>query len=127
MEEDLALGKSWFGLGRQPTAPPHRDRVNGICALAIAALAACAVTPALARERTSSLTRPATSPHDLPPQDAGLPRPAAEIKAGLQLGYPRLADHPPLPALVPVELPSPGQSRSFYQRARLLRQAQASP
>ena len=38
----------------------------------MAALAACAVTAALARERTSTLARRPSSPDDLPPQDPGL-------------------------------------------------------
>ena len=47
----------------------------------MAALAVCAVTAALARERTSTLARPPTSPGDLPPEDPGLiPLTVAEIK-----------------------------------------------
>jgi hypothetical protein len=55
VEEDFALGKSWFGLadsqGRRYTA------IIRHLALAMAALAVCAVTAALARERTSTLAR----------------------------------------------------------------------
>ena len=77
MEEDFALGRSWFGLAdsqvRRHTAITRH--------LALAALAACAVTAASARERTSTLPCPPASPDDLPPQDPGLiPLPAAEIK-----------------------------------------------
>ena len=50
-------------------------------ALAMAALAVCAVTAALACPRTSALARPPTSPGDLPPGDPGLiPLTVAEIK-----------------------------------------------
>jgi SRSO17 transposase len=79
IEEDFALGKSWFGLAdsqvRRYTAL-HRH-----LALAMAALAACAITAALARHRTSTLARPPASPDDPPPDDPGLiPLTAAEIK-----------------------------------------------
>jgi hypothetical protein len=64
-----ALGKSWFGLAdsqvRRYTAL-HRH-----LALAMAALAACAITAALARHRTSTLARPPASPDDPPPDDPG--------------------------------------------------------
>ena len=50
-------------------------------ALAMAALAVCATTAALARSRTSTLAHPPTSPGDLPPPDPGLiPLTVAEIK-----------------------------------------------
>jgi SRSO17 transposase len=78
-EEDFRLGKSDFGLAdsqvrRYPALTRH-------LALAMAALAVCAVTAALAQPRTSALARPPTSPDDLPPADPGLiPLTVAEIK-----------------------------------------------
>lgn len=79
VEEDFALGKSWFGL-----ADSQARRYTAITrhlTLAMAALAACAVTAALAREHTSTLARLPASPDDLPPEDPGLiPLTAAEIK-----------------------------------------------
>jgi hypothetical protein len=79
VEEDFALGKSWFGL-----AHSQARRYTAIIrhlALAMAALAVCAITAALTRERTSTLTRPPVSPDDLPPGDPGLiPLTGAEIK-----------------------------------------------
>jgi len=79
VEEDFALGKSWFGL-----ADSQARRYTAITrhlALAMAALAVCAVTAALARERTSTLARLPGSPDDLPPEDPGLiPLTAAEIR-----------------------------------------------
>lgn len=79
VEEDFALGKSWFGL-----ADSQARRYTAITrhlALAMAALAVCAVTAALAREHTSTLARLPASPDDLPPADPGLiPLTAAEIK-----------------------------------------------
>jgi SRSO17 transposase len=69
IEEDFALGKSWFGLAdsqvRRYTAL-HRH-----LALAMAALAACAITAALARHRTSTLARPLPHPTTRRPTTPG--------------------------------------------------------
>ncbi len=79
VEEDFGLGKSWFGLAKSQVR--RHTAITRHLALALAALAACAVTAASARERTSTLPRPPASPDDLPPQDPGLiPLTAAEIK-----------------------------------------------
>ncbi len=84
VEEDFALGKSWFGLADSQVR--RYTAITRHLALAMAALAACAVTAALARERTSALARPPTSPDDLPPADPGLiPLTAAEIKRVVNL------------------------------------------
>jgi SRSO17 transposase len=84
VEEDFRLGKSDFGL-----ADSQVRRYTAIMrhlALAMAALAVCAATAALARSRTSTLARPPTSPGDLPPEDPGLiPLTAAEIKRAFNL------------------------------------------
>jgi len=79
VEEDFRLGKTEFGLAssqvrRYPALTRH-------LALAMAALAVCATTAALARPRTSTLASPPTTPDELPPEDPGLiPLSAAEIK-----------------------------------------------
>jgi hypothetical protein len=79
VEEDFALGKSWFGLADSQVR--RYTAITRHLALAMAALAVCTVTAALARERTSALARPPTSPGDPPPADPGLiPLTAAEIK-----------------------------------------------
>jgi SRSO17 transposase len=79
VEEDFALGTSWFGL-----ADSQVRRYTPICrhlALTMAALAVCATTAALAHPRTSTLARPPASPDDLPPEDPGLiPLTVTEIK-----------------------------------------------
>jgi hypothetical protein len=79
VEEDFRLGKSDFGLaGSQVRRYPALTRH---LALAMAALAVCAVTAALARSRTSRLARPPTSPDEPPPEDPGLiPLTVTEIK-----------------------------------------------
>lgn len=79
VEEDFRLGKSDFGLADSQVR--HYTPICRHLALAMAALAVCAVTAALARPRTSTLARPPSSPDELPPEDPGLiPLTAAEIK-----------------------------------------------
>ena len=79
MEEDFRLGKTGFGLADSQVR--CYTALTRHLALTMAALAVCAVTAALARERTSTLARPPASPDDLPPQDPGLiPLTAAEVK-----------------------------------------------
>jgi SRSO17 transposase len=79
VEEDFRLGKTGFGL-----ADSQARRYTALTrhlALAMAALAVCAITAALARSRTGTLARPPASPGQLPPADPGLiPLTAAEIK-----------------------------------------------
>jgi SRSO17 transposase len=79
VEEDFALSKSWFGLADSQVRRYHA--LHRHLALAMAALAVCAVTAAAAQPRTSTPTRPPTSPNDLPPVDPGLiPLTVPEIK-----------------------------------------------
>jgi SRSO17 transposase len=79
VEEDFALGKSWFGLADSQVR--HYTPICRHLALAMAALAVCAITAALARPRTSTLAHTPASPDDLPPEDPGLIAPTvAEIK-----------------------------------------------
>jgi SRSO17 transposase len=84
VEEDFALGKSWFGLADSQVR--RYTAITRHLALAMAALAVCAATAALARGRTSALARPPTSPDDPPPDDPGLiPLTAAEIRRVVNL------------------------------------------
>jgi SRSO17 transposase len=79
VEEDFRLGKSGFGLADSQVR--RYSALTRHLALAMAALAVCATTAALARSRTSHLARPPTSPDDPPPEDPGLiPLTVAEIK-----------------------------------------------
>jgi SRSO17 transposase len=79
VEEDFRLGKTDFGLADSQVR--RYTALTRHVALAMAAVAVCAVTAALARSRTSMLARPPTSPGDLPPEDPGLiPLTTAEIK-----------------------------------------------
>lgn len=79
VEEDFRLGKTGFGLADSQVR--RYTALTRHLALAMAALAVCAVTAALAAPRTSTLARPPTLPDDLPPADPGLiPLTAAEIK-----------------------------------------------
>jgi SRSO17 transposase len=70
IEEDFGFGKSHFGLADSQAR--HYTPICRHLALAMAALAACAITAALARPRTSTQARPPASPGDLPPADPGL-------------------------------------------------------
>ncbi len=79
VEEDFRLGKSDFGLAGSQVR--RYTALTRHLALAMGALAVCAVTAALACPRTSTLARAPTSPDDLPPADPGLiPLTVAEIK-----------------------------------------------
>jgi SRSO17 transposase len=79
VEEDFRFGKSDFGLADSQVR--RYTAVTRHLALAMAALAVCATTAALARPRTSTLARAPTSPDELPPQDPGLiPLTVTEIK-----------------------------------------------
>jgi SRSO17 transposase len=79
VEEDFRLGKSDFGLADSQAR--GYTAITRHLALAMAALAVCATTAALARSRTSTLAHPPTSPDDLPPEEPGLiPLTVAEIK-----------------------------------------------
>ena len=79
VEEDFRLGKTGFGLADSQVR--CHTALTRHLALALGALAVCAATAALARERTSTLARPPTSPDDLPPADPGLiPLTVAEIQ-----------------------------------------------
>ena len=79
VEEDFRLGKSDFGLADSQVR--RYTALTRHLAMAMAALAVCATTAALARSRTSSLARAPTSPDELPPEDPGLiPLTVTEIK-----------------------------------------------
>jgi SRSO17 transposase len=84
VEEDFALGKSWFGLADSQVR--RYTAITRHLALAMTALAVCAVTAALARSRTSALAPPPPTPPPPAPGDPGLiPLTAAEIKRVLNL------------------------------------------
>jgi len=70
VEEDFRFGNSHFGLAGSQAR--HYTPICRHLALAMAALAVCAITAALTRPRTASLARPPTSHDDLPPGDPGL-------------------------------------------------------
>jgi hypothetical protein len=79
VEEDFRLGKT--GVGLADSQVRRYTALTRHLALAMGALAVCAVTAALASPRTRMLTRPPTSPDDPPPEDPGLmPLTVAEIK-----------------------------------------------
>lgn len=79
VEEDFQVGKDAFGLDHSQvrTYPALLRHL----VLAMAALAACAITAARARTTSGHLPAPPTSPNDVPPADPGLiPLTVAEVK-----------------------------------------------
>jgi SRSO17 transposase len=79
VEEDFRLGKTDFGLADSQAR--CYTAITRHLALAMAALAVCATTAALAHSRTSTLARAPTSPDELSPEDPGLiPLTVTEIK-----------------------------------------------
>jgi hypothetical protein len=80
VEEDFRLGKK-TGFGLADSQVRCYNALTRHLALAAAALAVCAVTAALARDRTSTLPHLPASPQELPPEDPGLiPLTVAEIQ-----------------------------------------------
>jgi SRSO17 transposase len=77
VEEDFGLGKIHFGLADSQVR--HDTPICRHLALAMAALAVCAVTAALARPRIT-LARPPTAPGDLPGQPGLIALTVAELK-----------------------------------------------
>jgi hypothetical protein len=69
VEQDFALGKSWFRLADSQVR--RYTTITRHLALAMAALAVCAITAALARPRTTALERPPASPDDRRPATPG--------------------------------------------------------
>jgi SRSO17 transposase len=84
VEEDFQVGKDHFGLDHSQVR--LYTAVVRHLALAMAALAICAVTAAAMRQATSSLPPAPTSPDDQPPENPGLiPLTVAEVKRLLNL------------------------------------------
>jgi hypothetical protein len=120
VEEDFALGKSWFGLADSQVR--HYTPICRHLALAMAALAVCAVAAALARPRTSTLTRPPTAPMSCPTRPRPDPADRRRDQAHLQPDHPCPAARPPPPVLVLVAAPAPGP-RPLVPPASLAAQA----
>jgi SRSO17 transposase len=125
VEEDFALGKSCFGLADSQVR--CYTAITRHLALAMAALAVCATTAALARSRTSMLARPPTSPGDPPPADPGLiPLTVAEIKRVFNLVTRTWQTIRHYLHWSWWRRRPPARARGFHPRARL-RRREASP
>ncbi|HUB38094.1 MAG TPA: IS701 family transposase [Streptosporangiaceae bacterium] len=119
-EESFEFGKGCFGLDQCQARLYTAIRRHTV--LVMAALAICAVTAALLRDRTDSQAEPAATPADQPPADPGLiPLTVREIRRLLAAALSR--PEPPGHAARWLEWRRRHQARSrwFHQRARLAR------
>jgi len=110
VEEGFEFGKDYFGLDHSQVRLYTSLLRHTV--LAMAALAACAVTAAAARERTSSLPPMPASPDE---KTARRPRPhPADRQRGqtpVLPAHPYLTDHRPPRPLAPLAAPPPGTSK----------------
>jgi len=119
-EEDFEAGKDCFGLDQSQVR--LYTAIARHIVLVMAALAVCAVTAALLKDRTGSQAPPPTSPGQRPPADPGMiPLTIPEIKRLLAAP----ATRPPPPGHVihwnAWTRRHQARARWFHQRARLKR------
>ncbi len=120
VEESFELGKGCFGLD-QCQARLYTAILRHFV-LVMAALAICAVTAAMLRDRTDTQARPPARPDDAPPADPGLiPLTVREVRRLLADALTR--PKPPGHAARWLQWRRRHQARSrwFHQRARLAR------
>jgi SRSO17 transposase len=122
VEEDFGFGKDCFGLDQSQVRLYIAIARHAV--LVMAALAACAVTAALLRDRTDTQAPPPVRPGQPPPADPGMiPLTVPEIKRLLTV--PPASPRPPGHAEHRVNWRRRHQARSrwYHQRARLARDA----
>ncbi len=122
-EEDFEFGKDCFGLDQSQVR--LYTAIARHTVLVIAALAACAVTAALLRERTDTQAPPPARPGQQPPPDPGMiPLTVPEITRLLttQPGRPGQAEH-----WANWRRRHQARSRWYHQRTRLARDAKIAP
>ena len=121
VEEDFEFGKDCFGLDQCQARLYTAILRHAV--LVMAALAICAVTAALLRDRTDTQAPPPVRPDQPPPPDPGLiPLTIPEIKRMLAA----LTTRPPPGGWSSTGTPGPrhqARSRWFHKRARLARDA----
>jgi SRSO17 transposase len=126
VEEDFEFGKDCFGLG-QCQARLYTAILRHLV-LVMAALAICAVTTALLRDRTDTQAPPPVRPDQPPPPEPGMiPLTTPEIKRLLAALTTR-----PLPRWLVIHWDAwtrrhQARSRWFHKRARLARDAEIAP
>jgi hypothetical protein len=116
-EEDFEFGKDCFGLDQSQVR--LYTTIARHTVLVMAALAACAVTATLLRDRTDTQAPPPTRPGQRPPPDPGMiPLTVPEIK---RLAAPPARPHPPgyKEHWVNWRRRHQARSRWYHQRTRL--------
>jgi SRSO17 transposase len=121
-EEDFEFGKDCFGLDQSQVR--LYTAIARHTVLVMAALAACAVTAALLRDRTDTQAPPPVTPNQRPPPDPGMiPLTVPEVKrllaAPARPGSPGHADH-----WSGWTRRHQARSRWYHQRTRLARETE---
>jgi SRSO17 transposase len=121
VEEDFRTGKDSLGLD-QCQARLY-SAIQRHTVLVMAALAICAVTAALLRDRTDSQAAPPVTPEQVPPPDAGMiPLTVAEVKHLLAAVLTRRYPHSHAVRWLAWRRRHQARSRWFHQRTRLNRE-----
>jgi SRSO17 transposase len=121
VEEDFRLGKDSLGLD-QCQARLH-TAIQRHIVLVMAALAICAVTAALLRDRTDAQAPPPVTPGQAPPPDPGMiPLTVAEIKRLLAAALARRHPRGHAARWLAWRRRHQARSRWFHQRTRLCRE-----
>ena len=123
VEEDFEFGKDCFGLDQSQVR--LYTAIARHTVLAMAALAICAVTAALLRDRTDTQAPPPLTPDQRPPADPGMvPLTVAQVKH--LLAAVATAGRPPGHAACWLDWERRHQARArwYHQRTRLARDAE---
>jgi hypothetical protein len=120
VEEDFEFGKDCFGLDQSQVR--LYTAIARHTVLVMVALAICAITAALLKDRTDTQAPPPVTPDQPPPPDPGMiPLTVPEVTR--QLAAATTTPHPPghTETLVRLDRRHQARSRWFHQRARLSR------
>jgi SRSO17 transposase len=122
VEEDFEFGKDCFGLDESQVR--LYTAIARHTVLVMAALAACAVTAALLRDRTGTLAPPPVRPDQPPPADPGMI--PLTVPETARLLSEATAIHPPGHAVYWLDWRRRHQARArwYHQRTRLARDAE---
>jgi SRSO17 transposase len=124
VEEDFEFGKDCFGLDQSQVR--LYTAIARHTVLVMAALAACAVTAALLRDRTDTQAPPPASPAQRPPPDPGM-IPLTVPETRRLLAAPRASPPGHAEHWVNWRRRHQARSRWYHQRTRLARDAAIAP